>query len=149
MIISSHFLVTFYLSKIMGLSGIDLILAFLFGVFIDIDHFFTIMRITKNPKKIIKILFYNPDKLRLRTPIQEPVSLILILPFSLVIRNYIPLLFWSIHILMDYLCTYEKRPFYPISKYTVKIGLIKNGTKTEWIISTLLLIITSLFLIVR
>lgn len=145
----SHLFITILLAKYMNLKSIDLAMAFFFGVLIDLDHLYTVNKnssILKNFRGFIKTFFTNPKKLMLRTFLQEPISIAWVILFSILIKNPVPVIFFSIHVGMDYLCKFEKRPFWPLSKITFKKGLIKSGTKEEWILSLLAIFFVIYFL---
>jgi len=130
MLMFSHLAINLILIKILNLAGSDIILALIFGNLVDLDHLFHLKLILKDWRYL-----YN-DKKMLRTFIQEPISLIWILPLCLLLRNFIPLIFWSVHVLMDYLVVIKKKPFWPISNTVVKTGVIPSGSRIEWMISS-------------
>jgi membrane-bound metal-dependent hydrolase YbcI (DUF457 family) len=80
-------------ARVGNLSGIDIVLALLFGVAIDLDHLIKVpLYIKQNGLKVVR--YWN-----WRTSFQEPVSYL-----------------W---IVLDYLMSYEKQPFYPFSDFKI------------------------------
>lgn len=104
----------------MGLEGMDVVLAYTFGYGIDlIDH------PIKLPLYYRKNGLKNEKHYHWRTPLQEPIALLWIVPLSLYLGTYVPALFFISHFFLDYLVSYDKRPFFPFSKYTTK-GMLPN-----------------------
>ena len=109
----AHVLVTLLFVKLASLSGIDVFWAFLFGVAIDFDHLIKIpLYIKQNGFKVVR--YWN-----WRTSFQEPVSYLWIVPLSIYFQTWVPVFFFTTHIALDYLMSYEKQPFYPFLEYTI------------------------------
>lgn len=115
----SHILVTTAGVQLLGLHGSDLILAYSFGVLIDFDH------IIKAPLYFNKYKFKTTKHYNWRTPLQEPVSLLWVLPLSAFINTYVPTIFIIGHIVLDYFVDYPKHPFFPYSNFETKGFLSK------------------------
>ncbi len=95
----------------MSLEGGDLFLAYLFGVAIDLDHLFRLPRyFKKHGFKRVRLFDW-------RIGFQEPISLLWVIPFSVFISSYIPLVFFLGHLFLDYSLSYPKKPFSSFSNY--------------------------------
>ena len=129
MTILPHILLTTVGVQALGLEGKDVVLAYTFGYGIDlVDHPIKLpLYLKKNGKKNEKHYYW-------RTPLQEPVALMWIVPLSFFLNTYIPALFFASHVLLDYMVSYEKRPFYPFSTHSTE-GLLRDysdGLKELW-----------------
>jgi len=121
MTIATHAIATIGIGKFLGINSFsDWFLAFLFGVFVDLDH----LKILR-PKHI-----NNGDwrkfltrELPVRSFLQEPISLLWVVPLSLYLDNPIPMAAWAVHVFLDYLVDGAKRPFWPISSFALKEGI--------------------------
>ena len=113
MTILPHLLVTTLGVQVFGLEGKDVALAYAFGYGIDlVDHPIKLpLYLRKNGRK-------NEKNYHWRTPLQEPVALMWIIPLSIYLRTYVPIVFFISHFMLDYCVSYEKRPFYPFSTYS-------------------------------
>lgn len=135
----AHTLLTLILISFMHVTGTNVFLAIAFGVLLDIDHIFKI------PGYIRKNGFKYVHNYPFRSFVQEPVLFAILIPFCFVFDNFIPLIFFSSHLFLDYLMDYDKRPFGFLSEYTVK-GFVKSFSRAEFAITAGLLI---MFLFVR
>jgi hypothetical protein len=112
----------------LGLEGRDVWLAYTFGYGIDlVDHPIKLpLYLRKNGTK-------NEKNYHWRTPLQEPVALLWIIPLSIYLGTYVPALFFASHFFLDYLVSYDKRPLYPFSMYTTR-GILPDASDTlkEW-----------------
>ena len=115
MTILPHLLLTTVGVQALGLEGNDIVLAYTFGYGIDlVDHPIKLpLYLRKNGKK-------NETNYHWRTPLQEPVAFMWIIPLSFFLGTPVPALFFASHFLLDYLVGYEKRPFYPFSTYSTE-----------------------------
>ncbi len=115
MTILPHLLLTTVGVQVLGLHGPDAALAYAFGYGIDlIDHPIKLpLYLKKNGKK-------NEKHYHWRTPFQEPIALAWIIPLSFYLGTYVPALFFFSHFALDYMVSYEKRPWYPFSTYTTE-----------------------------
>jgi membrane-bound metal-dependent hydrolase YbcI (DUF457 family) len=112
--IVAHLLVTLLFAKMANLSGMDFLLAMLFGVCIDFDHIIRLpLYLKQNGFKIVR--YWN-----WRTGFQEPISYLWIVPLCLYFQTWVPVFFFTTHIVLDYLMSYKKQPFYPLSNFTIK-----------------------------
>ena len=133
MIITTHVIATISIGKLLGIQGLsDWFLAFLFGVLIDLDHL-----------KIFRLKYrHNGDWMRffnrelpMRTFLQEPISIFWLAPLSIYLNNPIPMIFWSIHVFMDYLVDGCKKPFWPILNFTLKEGMLPANSFYEFLLA--------------
>jgi membrane-bound metal-dependent hydrolase YbcI (DUF457 family) len=124
MTILPHLLLTTVGVQALGLEGGDVVLAYTFGYGIDlVDHPIKLpLYLKKNGKK-------NEKHYHWRTPLQEPVALMWIVPLSLYLGTYVPALFFISHFVLDYMVSYEKRPFYPFNTYTTE-GILRKYSDT-------------------
>ena len=125
MTILPHLFLTTLGVQALGLEGQDIVLAYTFGYGIDlIDHPIKLpLYLKKNGKK-------NEKHYHWRTPFQEPVALMWIIPLSVYLGTYVPALFFISHFLLDYMVSYEKRPFYPFGTYTTE-GILRGYSDTQ------------------
>ena len=124
MTILPHLLLTTVGVQVLGLEGKDIVLAYTFGYGIDlVDHPIKLpLYLKKNGKK-------NEKHYHWRTPFQEPVALMWIIPLSVYLGTYVPALFFISHFALDYMVSYEKRPFYPFSTYSTE-GVLTGYSDT-------------------
>ena len=124
MTILPHLLLTTVGVQVLGLEGRDVVLAYAFGYGIDlIDHPIKLpLYLRKNGRK-------NEKNYHWRTPLQEPIALLWIIPLSIYLGTYVPALFFISHFFLDYLASYEKRPFFPFTTYSTE-GLLTRYSDT-------------------
>ena len=109
-----HILSVLVLGKYLNLGSYEWLLAFIFGVLIDIDHLIKIplfMKL-KNSKTM--------RHLNWRTSFQEPIAFLWIIPLSVFLKSYIPLVFFTMHIILDYMMSYHKKPLFPFINFIFK-----------------------------
>lgn len=132
----AHVLVTVLFIKIGDLAGIDVFWAFLFGVLIDFDHFIKApLYLKQNGFKIVRCWNW-------RTSLQEPVSYLWIVPLAMYLQTLVPVFFFTTHLILDYMMSFEKQPFYPFSDFTVP----KMRVKTDDIFGILVVVIVGCIL---
>jgi membrane-bound metal-dependent hydrolase YbcI (DUF457 family) len=141
MTIIPHLLLTTVGVQVLGLEGKDVVLAYTFGYGIDIvDHPIKLpLYLKKNGKK-------NETHYHWRTPLQEPIALAWIIPLSIYLHTYVPALFFISHFMLDYMVSYEKRPFYPFSTYST-VGVFSKYSDTAkeiWVSGICLVLIFAL-----
>ena len=124
MTILPHLLLTTVGVQALGLEGKDIVLAYTFGYGIDlVDHPIKLpLYLRKNGRK-------NEKHYHWRTPLQEPIALMWIIPLSIYLGTYVPALFFISHFTLDYMVSYEKRPFYPFTTYTTE-GMLRKYSDT-------------------
>lgn len=135
----THVLATTLGVKAMGLHGGDVVLAFAFGCGIDIDH------LLKLPFYLKSVGLKDRRGYYWRSSLQEPVALLWIVPLSILLGTIIPVVFFVIHVAMDYSVRFEKMPFYPYTTYVTRgwlLGLSDN--LKEGVLFVLLACTTSL-----
>src|SRR5438552_16922243 len=109
MTIVTHALATTLGVRLLKLTGSDVVLAYVFGVGVDLDH------VIKAPFYLKAIGLKNERGYYWRSSLQEPVALLWILPLCWFLATVVPLVFFAIHVAMDYSVRFEKMPFYPYS----------------------------------
>jgi membrane-bound metal-dependent hydrolase YbcI (DUF457 family) len=115
----AHILVTILFVKLTGLTGIEVFWAFVFGVAIDLDHLIKVpLYVKQNGLKVVR--YWN-----WRTSFQEPVSYLWIIPLCIYFQTWVPVFFFTTHIILDYLMSYEKQPFYPFSEFKIPKQKVK------------------------
>jgi hypothetical protein len=124
MTILPHLLLTTLGVQALGLQGTDIVLAYTFGYGVDlVDHPIKLpLYLRKNGRK-------NEKHYHWRTPLQEPVALLWIIPLSVYLGTAVPALFFMSHVFLDYCVSYEKRPFYPFSPWATE-GWFRNYSDT-------------------
>jgi hypothetical protein len=146
MIITTHALVTIGVGKALGLQSLwDWFLAFLFGVLVDLDHL-----------KVFRLKYrQNGDWVKfftrewpVRTFIQEPISILWVVPLSFYLQTPVPMIFWSLHVFMDYLVDGARKPFWPFSNIVFKKGILSSFGWWEWLlVPVAVLVFTSRFVL--
>lgn len=134
MTIVTHFLATTLGVQALGLEGRDKVLAYAFGMGVDIDH------AVKLPFYLRAVGLRDKRGYYWRSSLQEPVALLWIVPLCLFLGTLLPILFFSIHVAMDYSVRFEKMPFYPYSPWVTRGWLTGVPDKVkEGIVFALLL----------
>jgi membrane-bound metal-dependent hydrolase YbcI (DUF457 family) len=145
MTIVPHILLTTLGVQALGLEGKEIVLAYSFGYGIDlVDH------PIKLPLYLAKNGRTNEIHYHWRTPLQEPVALLWIIPLSAYLGSYVPALFFLSHVALDYMVSYEKRPWYPFSTYTTE-GFFRGSsdTRKEVVVSIACILAMALLAVVR
>ncbi len=114
MTIVTHFLATTLGVQALGLDGRDRVLAYAFGMGVDIDH------AVKLPFYLRAVGLRDKRGYYWRSSLQEPVALLWIVPLCVFLGTLLPILFFSIHVAMDYSVHFEKMPFYPYSPWVTR-----------------------------
>ncbi len=142
MTVLSHILLTTAGVQALGLEGADLFLAYGFGVGVDLDH------LVKAP------LYYSKHKVQKerhyhwRTSLQEPVSFLWIVPLSIFLRTPVPLIFFLLHMFLDYFMSYEKMPFFPYSRWKTRGFLVSVTDSRKEVLTIVFLVCTILLLLI-
>src|SRR6266702_3236210 len=92
----------------------DAALAYAFGVGVDVDH------VVKAPFYLRAVGLRDKRGYYWRSSLQEPVALLWIVPLSIFLGTVVPLVFFAIHIAMDYSVRFEKMPLYPYSPWVTR-----------------------------
>ena len=136
----THVLATTLGVQVFGLTGENRILAFVFGLGVDVDH-------------LVKLPFYlraegltNKRGYYWRSSLQEPVALLWILPLAYFLGTVVPIVFFVIHVAMDYSVRFEKMPFYPYSSYVTRGWLTNVPDKVkEGVLFVVLVVLNAAF----
>jgi hypothetical protein len=113
-----------------------LLLAFLFGVAVDVDH------ALKAPFYLRAVGFRDKRGYYWRSSLQEPVAFLWILPLSLWLGSMVPVLCFAVHLLMDYSVGYEKMPFYPYSRFVTRGWLLSvSDQRKEMALAAVLVLV--------
>ena len=107
--IVTHLLATTLGVQAMGLEGRDKVLAYAFGMGVDVDH------VVKAPFYLRAVGLRDKRGYYWRSSLQEPVALLWIVPLCVFLGTVVPIVFFAIHVAMDYSVRFEKMPFYPYS----------------------------------
>jgi hypothetical protein len=110
----THVLATTLGVQAMELRGGQLALAYAFGVGVDIDH------AIKAPFYLRAVGLRDKRGYYWRSSLQEPVALLWIVPLCVFLGTVVPIVFFAIHIAMDYSVRFEKMPFYPYSPWVTR-----------------------------
>jgi hypothetical protein len=136
MTIVTHFLATTLGAQALGLQGQDRVLAYAFGMGVDIDH------AIKTPFYLRAVGLKDKRGYYWRSSLQEPVALLWIVPLCWLLGSLVPLLFFTIHVAMDYSVRFEKMPFYPYSAYVTRGWLVDVPDKVkEGVLFSVLLVL--------
>ncbi len=114
MTIVTHFLATTLGVQALGLEGRDKVLAYAFGMGVDIDH------TVKLPFYLRAVGLRDKRGYYWRSSLQEPVALLWIVPLCVFLGTLLPIIFFSIHVAMDYSVRFEKMPLYPYSPWVTR-----------------------------
>ncbi len=121
----AHILATTLGVQALGLHGRDAALAYAFGVGVDVDH------AIKAPFYLRAIGLRDRKGYYWRSSLQEPVALLWIAPLCLFLGTVVPLLFFTIHLAMDYSVSFEKMPLYPYSRWVTRGWLTGIPDRTK------------------
>jgi hypothetical protein len=116
--IFTHILATTLGVQALDLHGRDAALAYGFGVAVDVDH------ALKAPFYLRAVGLRDQRGYYWRSSLQEPVAFLWIAPLCLWLGTAVPLLFFAVHLLMDYSVSFEKMPFYPYSSWVTRGWLV-------------------------
>ncbi|MBN1677615.1 MAG: hypothetical protein JW880_03670 [Candidatus Thermoplasmatota archaeon] len=100
----THLVVSLLLIQLLGLDRNDAFIALVFGVFIDLDHLFGLRQYTEARGMAALLDFdslMNPGG-QWKSMFHSPMAVGIIAPLSLGSRLGIPILFWGVHLLMDF-----------------------------------------------
>lgn len=139
MTIVTHALATTLGVRLFKLTGSDAVLAYLFGVGVDIDHAIKAPFFFKAGYKRERGYYW-------RTSLQEPVALLWIIPLCFFLGTWVPAVFFLIHLAMDYAVGYEKMPWYPYTPVVTQGYLVGVSDKAKEAILIVVLICMNLLL---
>jgi hypothetical protein len=123
--IFTHILATTLGAQAMELRGGQLALAYAFGVGVDVDH------AVKAPFYLRAIGLRDKRGYYWRSSLQEPVALLWIIPLSVFLGTVVPIVFFAIHVAMDYSVRFEKMPFYPYASWVTRGWLTSIPDKVK------------------
>jgi hypothetical protein len=123
--IVTHFLATTLGVQAMGLEGRDQVLAYAFGMGVDVDH------AVKAPFYLKAVGLRDKRGYYWRSSLQEPVALLWIVPLCVFLGSVVPIIFFAIHVAMDYSVRFEKMPLYPYSRWVTRGFLIRMPDKLK------------------
>jgi hypothetical protein len=123
--IVTHFLATTLGVQAMGLEGRERVLAYAFGMGVDVDH------AVKAPFYLKAVGLRDKRGYYWRSSLQEPVALLWIIPLCVFLGSVVPIIFFVIHVAMDYSVRFEKMPFYPYSPWVTRGWLIRIPDKIK------------------
>ncbi len=105
MLAITHLAVSLLLIQLLSLDRNDAFVALMFGVIIDVDHLFGLNSYAKT-NGIASIFdlksLMNADG-QWKSLLHSPISIMIVGPISTASRIAVPLIFWGIHISMDWL----------------------------------------------
>lgn len=125
MTIFTHILATTLGAQALELRGGQLALAYAFGVGVDVDH------AVKAPFYLRAVGLRDKRGYYWRSSLQEPVALLWIVPLCAFLGSVVPLVFFTIHVAMDYSVRFEKMPFYPYSAWVTRGWLTQVPDKVK------------------
>jgi len=104
MLAITHVIVSLLLIQLLVLDRNEAFVAMMFGVFIDVDHLIGLGHYAR-PRGIASI--FDLDTMmhaggQWKSAMHSPIAVMVVGPLSIASRLAIPLLFWSVHIAMDY-----------------------------------------------
>jgi hypothetical protein len=137
-----HLIYTLIFSELLNLNFYNFILALIFGLLIDLDHIFLYIPTLIKTKKIIPIGVY------LKTFIQEPVFYPIVICISLILKTLTPLIFFTLHLILDYIFSSKNRPFFPFSKLEIN-GPFNLKTKFYWIFTLFSIILFCIYFLIN
>ena len=139
MTIVTHILATTLGAQAMELRGGELALAYAFGVGVDVDH------AVKAPFYLKHVGLRDKRGYYWRSSLQEPVALLWIVPLCVFLGSVVPIIFFTIHVALDYSVRFEKMPFYPYSSWVTRGWLTAIPDKVkEWTVFGALVVLNAL-----
>ncbi len=141
MTVFTHALATMLGVQVLDLHGRDRALAVAFGMGVDVDH------AVKAPFYLRAVGLRDKRGYYWRSSLQEPVALVWIVPLSLFLGTVVPLVFFAIHVAMDYSVRFEKMPWYPYSPWVTRgwLTAIPDKVKEGALFAVLLLANVALY----
>jgi len=140
MTIVTHILATTLGVQAMGLDRRDTALAYTFGVAVDVDH------AVKAPFYLRAVGLRDKRGYYWRTSLQEPVALLWMVPLCWFLGTLVPVVFFAIHMALDYSVRYEKMPWYPYSTHVTRGWLIEIPDKVKEAVVFIVLLVANVAL---
>lgn len=138
--IFTHALATQAGVQALHLHGYEIALAYAFGVAVDVDH------LLKAPFYLRAVGLVDRRGYYWRSSLQEPVALLWIVPLCFYLGTFIPVLFFCVHVAMDYSVSFEKLPFYPYTHTVTRGWLLGMTDNRKELILFVVLLCTNLLL---
>ena len=123
-----------------GLDRRDTALAYTFGVAVDVDH------AVKAPFYLRAVGLRDKRGYYWRTSLQEPVALLWMVPLCWFLGTLVPVVFFAIHMALDYSVRYEKMPWYPYSTHVTRGWLIEIPDKVKEAVVFIVLLVANVAL---
>jgi len=100
----THIAVSLLLITILNLDRNESFVALLFGVFIDLDHLLAVpdYLMKEGIQNIANVDVMLHSDVHWKSMMHSPIAIMIVAPVSMAFRMAIPLLFWSVHIAMDF-----------------------------------------------
>src|SRR2546429_7700329 len=117
MTVFTHFLATTLGVQAMGLEGRDPVLAYAFGMGVDIDH------VGKAPFYLLAVGLRDKRGYYWRSSLQEPVALLWVVPLCVFLARVVPMLFLALHVPLGYTLRFARMPPSPHSPWVIRGGL--------------------------
>ena len=140
MTIVTHILATTLGVQALGLDRRDTALAYAFGVAVDVDH------AVKAPFYLRAVGLRDKRGYYWRTSLQEPVALLWMVPLCWFLGTLVPVVFFAIHMALDYSVRYEKMPWYPYSTRVTRGWLIEIPDKVKEAVVFIVLLVANVAL---
>lgn len=104
MLATTHLIASLLLIQLMSLDRNDAFVALIFGVFIDVDHFFGLREyISSNGiSSLANIQDLMHPEGQWKSLLHSPVAAVVVGQASVASRLAIPFIFWGTHLVMDY-----------------------------------------------
>lgn len=134
MTIVTHVLATTLGVQALGLHGRDAALAYVFGVGVDVDH------ALKAPFYLRAVGWRDRRGYYWRSSLQEPVALLWIVPLSIFLGTVVPIVFFAIHVALDYSVRFEKMPFYPYARWVTRGWLTGIPDRVKEVVTLVVLL---------
>lgn len=147
MLFTSHVLGILVLSKVLRLEGGETVVAFISELGVDIDHLFVNKKWITDVKSFLKDCTVNYG-VKQHSFFQEILfgAFLGILIGLILSKIFVEIHWWVfplfliLHIVLDSVMHFEHQPFFPISKFKYW-GWLRSGTKAEFILSTIGLLV--------
>ncbi|MFH1399697.1 MAG: hypothetical protein ABIG95_06330 [Candidatus Woesearchaeota archaeon] len=133
-----HLIVTLITATILKLNLFNFWLALGFGLLVDLDHVVPYIKTYLKEKKIDQRGYPK------RWYTQEPIFFVILIPLSVILGTAVPVLFYGLHLLLDYIMDYEKYPLFPNKKLKV-YGFVKTFGWAYWLITLFSLVAAIIF----
>jgi hypothetical protein len=142
MVLTTHIAVTTLAAKCLHLDGHELAIAYMFGVLVDLDHFYGVPKMVKERE-----LSFKNTNFQHRLPIAHSVTFLPIVVIACVeLHNLIPLIFWLLHVGLDAMQRSPMSLLWPVSSRSFEKGVIPLETRYEWILSGALLVFSMVWI---